>query len=117
MVEDNEINQSLLTHILNGWQMSFDIAPNGKEALKMLGEKKYELVLMDIQMPVMDGMEAVTRLREEERRTGAHVPVIALTAHAMKDDEAQCIAAGMDGYVSKPIDPADLYAAIDRVLG
>jgi CheY-like chemotaxis protein len=72
---------------------------------------------MDIQMPIMDGVEAVSRLRELERGSGHRLPVIALTAHAMKEDEDRCLAAGMDGYVTKPVNPSDLFATIDRVVG
>ncbi|MFN7932967.1 MAG: response regulator [Bryobacteraceae bacterium] len=117
LAEDNVINQRLAVKLLEKRGHQVTVAANGAEALQVLDGARFDLVLMDIQMPVMDGMEAVARLREEERHTGGHVPVIALTAHAMKDDEAHCLAAGMDGYVSKPILPAELYAAIDRVLG
>lgn len=117
LAEDNAVNQRLAVKLLEKRGHRVTVAGNGAEALRVLSGERFDVVLMDIQMPVMDGMEAVARLREEERQSGGHLPVIALTAHAMKDDEAQCLAAGMDGYVSKPINPAELYAAIDRVLG
>jgi len=117
LAEDNAVNQRLAVKLLEKRGHRVTVAGNGAEALRVLADERFDVVLMDIQMPVMDGMEAVARLREEERHSGGHVPVIALTAHAMKDDEAQCLAAGMDGYVSKPINPAELYAAIERVLG
>ncbi len=117
LAEDNAVNQRLAVKLLEKHGHKVAVAGNGEEALRMLGDGQFDILLVDIQMPVMDGMEAVARLREQERRTGGHLPVIAVTAHAMKDDEAQCLAAGMDGYVSKPIRAAELYAAIERVLG
>lgn len=97
-----------------GHQVS--VAVNGVEALEALRLGRFDLVLMDIQMPVMDGVETVAHIRELERSSGSHLPVIALTAHAMKDDKAHCLAAGMDGYVSKPIDPDELFAVMDKVI-
>ncbi|MBL8176838.1 MAG: response regulator [Bryobacterales bacterium] len=117
LAEDNLVNQRLAVKLLEKRGHRVTVAGNGEEALRVLGGDQFDVVLMDIQMPVMDGMQAVARLREQERRSGGHLPVIALTAHAMKDDEARCLAAGMDGYVSKPIHPAELYAMIARVLG
>jgi signal transduction histidine kinase/DNA-binding NarL/FixJ family response regulator len=109
VVEDNEINQSLLTHILNGWQMNFDLAANGKEALKMLNEKKYELVLMDIQMPVMDGYSTARAIRNELQ---SDIPIIAMTAHAMAGEREKCLSQGMNEYISKPIREDELYKLV-----
>ena len=91
-------------------------ATNGQEAIERFRLHRPDVTLMDIQMPVMDGVEAVTRIRRQEHTSGQHLPVVALTAHAMKEDEAVCLAAGMDGYVTKPINPPDLYAVIERLL-
>ncbi len=116
VAEDNAVNQRLAVRLLEKRGHSVTVAVNGAEALKAVHRGEYDLILMDLQMPVMDGIEAVMRLRQSERDTGHHMPVIALTAHAMKDDEAECIAAGMDGYVTKPINPAELFAVMERVL-
>jgi CheY-like chemotaxis protein len=88
---------------------------NGREALAALDKESYHLVFMDVQMPEMDGLEATGALREKERAgaDGVHQPVIALTAHAMKGDQERCQAAGMDGYLAKPIRPQELDAILD----
>jgi len=86
---------------------------NGQEALDALRQDPFDLVLMDVQMPVMDGFEATLAIRAEEAGTGRHLPIIAMTAHAMKGDREECLAAGMDGYIAKPIRLADL----DHVIG
>jgi len=88
----------------------------GKEALCALAQKQCNLVLMDVQMPEMDGFEATAAIRTQEQGTGGRIPIIALTAHAMKEDREKCLAAGMDGYLTKPIKPEELYAAIDQLL-
>jgi two-component system sensor histidine kinase/response regulator len=87
----------------------------GREALAALAQEPFDVVLMDVQMPDMDGLEATTAIRRWEQETRIHVPIIAMTAHAMQGDAERCLAAGMDGYVSKPIKPEDLYAAIDSI--
>lgn len=87
---------------------------NGKEAIAALERERFDLVLMDVQMPVMDGFEAIRSIRAKEQTSGAHIPIVALTAHAMKGDREKCIAVGADDYVSKPIRTADLLAAMDR---
>ncbi len=90
---------------------------NGREALAALESQSFDVVLMDVQMPEMDGFEATTLLRRREADTGRRLPIIALTAHAMKGDRERCLAAGMDGYVSKPIDFGELSRVLDEVLG
>jgi signal transduction histidine kinase/CheY-like chemotaxis protein len=117
LAEDNAINQRVAVRLLEKRGHSVEVAGNGLEALQAVQEKPFDLVLMDIQMPIMDGVEAVSRLRELERGSGHRLPVIALTAHAMKEDEDRCLAAGMDGYVTKPVNPSDLFATIERVVG
>jgi two-component system, sensor histidine kinase and response regulator len=89
---------------------------NGRLSVWALERQDFDVVLMDVQMPEMDGFEATAAIREREKRAGGHVPIIAMTAHAMKGDEARCLAAGMDGYVSKPFHVEEVVAAIDRVL-
>jgi two-component system sensor histidine kinase/response regulator len=85
------------------------VADNGRQALAILDDTAaggFDCVLMDVQMPEMDGFQCTALIREKEQMTGLHLPIIAMTAHAMKEDEIRCLAAGMDGYVSKPLDPA-----------
>ena len=91
------------------------VAGNGQEALRGPGTRAFDLVLMDVQMPEMDGFEATAAIRDREQDdTGRHLPIIAMTAHAMKGDRERCLAAGMDGYVSKPIHARELAAAIEH---
>jgi CheY-like chemotaxis protein len=93
------------------------VANNGREALAILDESvpaRFGCALMDVQMPEMDGFECTTIIRERERTTGAHLPIIAMTAHAMKGDEARCLSAGMDGYLSKPIQPDEFFEVVER---
>ena len=90
------------------------VVANGRDAVLMLEEQEFDLVLMDVQMPEMDGFEATRVIREKEASTHQHIPIIAMTAHAMKGDRERCLAAGMDGYIAKPIRPADLVAEIER---
>jgi two-component system sensor histidine kinase/response regulator len=92
------------------------LASNGREALEALEKETFDLVFMDLQMPEMDGFEAVTALREKEKRSGLHQPVIALTAHAMKGDQERCLVAGMDGYLSKPIKVQELDEILRRYV-
>ena len=103
LAEDNRVNQRLATKLLERRGHSVVVVENGQEALTMLEQSSFDLVLMDVQMPVMDGIEATIAIRQKEKDTPAHQVVIALTAHAMKGDQERCLAAGMDGYLSKPI--------------
>ena len=94
-------------------------ATNGREALAVLDDAAtagFNCVLMDVQMPEMDGFECTELIREREQKTGTRLPIIAMTAHAMKGDEARCLAAGMDGYLSKPIQPDEFFDVIERHL-
>ena len=90
------------------------VAENGRIAVDRVTAESFDVVLMDVQMPVMDGLEATAAIRDREQRDGGHVPIIAMTAHAMKGDREQCLAAGMDGYVSKPIRGEELFAALEK---
>jgi PAS domain S-box-containing protein len=117
LVEDNEINQKVAIAILSKMNINPDIAQNGAEAVRILESKIYDLILMDIQMPVMDGLEATKIIRDKNSKVINHnIPIIAMTAHALKGDREKCIAAGMDNYVSKPVKPKDLSDAISRQL-
>jgi len=93
------------------------LAADGHEALAALETHSYDLVLMDIQMPEMNGMEATARIREKEKITGGHQPIVALTAHAMKGDQELCLAGGMDGYLAKPIRAEELDQILNRYVG
>jgi len=114
VAEDNAVNRLLAARLLERRGHHVVMATNGREALEALAREKFDLVLMDVQMPEMDGLQAtsVLREREKEKNDGSHQPVIALTAHAMKGDQERCLEAGMDGYLSKPIQPREL----DRIL-
>ena len=94
---------------------SVSVVGDGQAALEALAQHPFDLVLMDVQMPVMDGLEATAAIREQEKTSGAHMPIIAMTAHAMQGDRERCLAAGMDDYVAKPMKAAELAAAIDRL--
>ncbi|MBF0232269.1 MAG: response regulator [Desulfamplus sp.] len=114
LVEDNTTNQQIATAVLENTGCRLSIADNGEKAVKMISEARYDLVLMDIQMPVMDGLEATRRIRNSD--FAPDIPIIAMTAHAMKGDMEKCLAAGMNDYVSKPIRPADLLKTISKYL-
>ncbi|HKB35191.1 MAG TPA: response regulator [Gemmataceae bacterium] len=116
VVEDNEFNQELVVSVLKKRGHVAVLAGNGKEALAVWEREPFDLILMDVQMPDMDGFAATQAIRARERGTIKHVPIIALTAHAMKGDRERCLAAGMDAYVSKPIRAAELFEVIARLL-
>jgi len=116
LAEDNVVNQRVAVRILEKRGHTVTAVANGQEAVQALACQKFDLVLMDVQMPQMDGLEATGAIRREELRLGGHVPIIAMTAHAMKGDRERCLAAGMDDYVSKPVDAPQLFAVIERTL-
>jgi two-component system, sensor histidine kinase and response regulator len=116
LAEDNIVNQKVVCRLLEKQGHHVEIAANGREALESLIRGHFDVVLMDVQMPEMDGLEATAAIRKREQRSGGHVPIIALTAHALKADHDRCLAAGMDGYLSKPIRPDDLFRHIEHLF-
>jgi CheY-like chemotaxis protein len=116
LVEDSVVNRQVVVLLLTSMGHSAVVAGNGREALHVLEQEAFDLVLMDVQMPEMDGLEATRRIRAREEGTGRHIPIIGLTAHAMKGDRERCLAAGMDGYVTKPIHAGELFDAIERLV-
>ena len=116
LAEDNRVNQAVASRQLAKLGHTVAIANNGQEAIDLLRQQTFDLVLMDVQMPELDGFLATKRIREYEKSTHGHIPIIAMTAHAMKGDRARCLAAGMDGYVTKPLNPEEVVAAIVSVL-
>jgi PAS domain S-box-containing protein len=116
VVEDGLMNQRLAVGLLTKWGFHVQAVSDGREALNVLEHEEFDLVLMDIQMPVMNGFEATAAIRKREQFSGAHLPIVALTAHALKGDREACMAAGMDGYVAKPMRRQDLYQAIQQVI-
>jgi len=116
LAEDNPVNQRLAVRILEKHGCSVTIAADGREALRKYEQQVFDVVLMDVQMPQMDGFEATALIRDRERHTGKHVPIIALTAHAMASDRERCLRAGMDDYITKPIHPKDLTKRLDCLL-
>ena len=116
LVEDNTVNQKLAVTMLGKRGHEVTVASNGSEALDTLDGGSFDLALMDVQMPVMGGLEAAARIREREKGSGKHLAIIAMTAHAMKGDREKCLAAGMDAYLTKPIQSKALFDAIDGVM-
>jgi len=117
LAEDNVVNQRVALRLLEKHGHAVVVANNGREALRALAHEAFDLLLMDVQMPEMDGFEATAQIREQEKATGGHIPIVAMTAHTMKGDEERCLAAGMDGYISKPINSAELFSLLDRHAG
>jgi len=116
LVEDNAVNQRLASRLLEKRGHSVVVAGNGLEALEALEKETFDLVLMDVQMPVMDGFEATAAIRKKEGGSGIRVPIVALTAHAMKGDREKCLAGGMDRYLTKPIRPQELDELLENYL-
>jgi PAS domain S-box-containing protein len=116
LAEDNAVNQMVAVEMLKHLGHDVMVANNGKEALELLVRQPFDLVFMDVQMPEMDGLETTAALRAQEEHSDRHTPVIAMTAHAMKGDRERCLAAGMDGYLAKPIHPTGLRQAIADAL-
>ncbi len=117
VVEDNRVNQRVAAGLLTRRGHDVTIAQNGSEAVTLVGVQTFDVVLMDLQMPVMDGFSATTAIRAAERASGGRVRIVAMTAHAMTSDRERCISAGMDDYVSKPLDPQTLFTAVENPTG
>jgi CheY-like chemotaxis protein len=117
LVEDNAVNQMLALRLLERRGYTVSVASDGRKALAALENEHFDVVLMDVQMPEMDGFEATAAIRQRERSTGGRIPIIAMTAHALKGDEERCLSVGMDAYISKPIRTTELYATIEKFLG
>jgi two-component system sensor histidine kinase/response regulator len=117
VAEDNEFNAQLLEQLLERRGHRVRLANNGREALCLAGEGGFDLLLLDVHMPELDGFQVVQAVRERERTAGGHLPIIALTARSRKEDRERCLAAGMDEFLAKPIQAADLWAAISQVMG
>ena len=115
LAEDNPVNQEVALRLLERRGHSVIVAENGKQALTAIERHKFDLVLMDVQMPEMGGLEATQLIRENEKATGEHLPILAMTAHAMQGDRERCIAAGMDGYLAKPIDPKSFFQTVEGI--
>jgi len=116
LAEDNEVNQELAVKTLSKRGHSVVVAANGREALAALESEIFDLILMDVQMPEMDGFAATAAIRARENLTGHRIPIVALTAHAMKGDRERRLAVGMDAYVSKPLRVDDLFEVIARLV-
>ena len=114
LAEDGEVNRQVAIGLLQQVGHDVTVAVDGREAVEKLADGSFDLVLMDVQMPNMDGHEATRLIRSREETTGTHTPIIAMTASAMKGDREQCLESGMDGYISKPIDPQLMFDAIEQ---
>ncbi|GGY07722.1 PAS domain S-box protein [Paludibacterium paludis] len=117
LAEDNYVNQRLALSLLEKWGHRVSLATNGEEALRLWRAETFDVILMDVQMPVMGGVEATHQLREEERGRGGHIPIIAMTANAMEGDRERCLAEGMDEYIAKPIKAGDLRRLLESIPG
>lgn len=115
VAEDNLINQKLAVRLLQKQGHTSVVANNGREAIETWERQSFDAILMDMMMPEMDGLEATMQIREREKTTGQHVPIIAITANVMVGDREKCLAAGMDEYISKPVDVTKLYEALDKL--
>jgi PAS domain S-box-containing protein len=115
LAEDNPVNQEVAVHLIERRGHSVIVAENGRQAIEALERHKFDLVLMDVQMPEMGGLEATRIIREKEKASGQHLPIVAMTAHTMHGDREQCLEAGMDGYLAKPIDPKTFLQTVERI--
>ena len=116
VAEDNEFNRDLLEYMLAGQGLSATMVVDGRETLRILERERFDLLLLDIHMPELDGFQVVEAIRKREQTTGDYLPVIALTARSRSEDREKCVRSGMDDYLTKPFKAADLWAAIDRVV-
>ena len=116
VVEDNPVNALVARRLFEKENHTVQLATNGRQALEMLEREKFDCVLMDVQMPILDGFETTAEIRRKEQVTGGHLAIIAMTAHAMAGDLERCLAAGMDAYLTKPIHPKNALDTIAKVL-
>ena len=114
VAEDNLVNQKVATHMLERWGCRVDVVGDGRQALEAVARVAYDLVLMDVQMPEMDGFDATAAIRRREAPTGRRTPIIAMTAYVLEGDRDRCVEAGMDDYVAKPITALALLQAVSR---
>jgi CheY-like chemotaxis protein len=114
LVEDGRVNQMVSIKLLEARGHRVTLANHGREALDILEKSRFDAILMDVQMPEMNGYEATAAIRRREEGTGRHVPIIAMTANAMKGDREQCLAAGMDDYIAKPVQSDELYETVEK---
>ena len=117
VAEDNLTNQKLVSALLDQHGHHVSIVSNGRLAVERAAQEPFDIILMDVQMPEMSGLEATAAIREAERHTGRHIPIVALTARAMAGDREQCLAAGMDAYVSKPVQAEELFSTMEAMAG
>lgn len=115
VAEDNPINQKLAVRVLQKQGHTSVVANNGREAIETWEQQSFDAILMDVMMPEMDGLVATAEIRRREKVTGKHIPIIAITANAMVGDREKCLAAGMDDYISKPVDVTAFYEALNRL--
>ena len=116
LVEDNAMNQLLAQKVLSDWDWKVDVVENGMEAIEKIGSKDFDIILMDIQMPAMDGYETTQQIRNNFQAPKCNVPIIAMTAHLSSIEEDKCYKVGMNGYISKPFDNEVLYGKIVSVM-
>src|SRR3989338_5299193 len=116
LAEDNIVNQKIAVKLLEkkGWLVK--AVDDGQKVLDLLAKENFDVILMDAQMPVLDGFETTRKIRDAEKKTGRRIPIIALTARAMNEDKKKCLDVGMDGYVPKPIDRENLYETIETIM-
>jgi CheY-like chemotaxis protein len=116
LAEDNVVNQKVIARMMEKLGWSVAVVDNGQMAVERSGQESFDLILMDVQMPVMDGLSATIAIRSRERQVGGHVPILALTAYAMQGDRERCLIAGMDDYLSKPVRIEDLHSIVERYV-
>jgi CheY-like chemotaxis protein len=116
VAEDTPFNQRFVMRLMERWGHAAVLAPDGRQAVAEFSRGAFDVVLMDVQMPEMDGFQATAAIRAKELRTGRHLPVVAMTAHAMAGDREKCLLAGMDDYVAKPLKPVDLFQTLERAV-
>ena len=113
LAEDNEINQQVAAEFLQMRGHQVRIANNGTDVLQALAAERFDIILMDVQMPQMDGFQATAAIREKEKTTGDHIPIVAMTGYAMKGDRQRCLDGGMDAYICKPIRSQELFDTVE----